>query len=518
MNVKVKVTPRPRRHPALSSWAQSDKSARPDFLAVSPLAWVRPKYQMSVTATTTTTATPGPAIQLDSLSTGPDGKQTPCHPIAGLDAGPDAFSSETASASASTKVRVSETNAASAVHPQEPAEQWNASPRNISRIAATFFCFLVMGANDAAFGLETYYHLSYTIISLIFLSPSIGYISSALLNNYLHHKLGQRGIALISGASHLAAYLIVALHPPYGALVFAFVLAAFGNGIADAAWNAWVGNLADSSELLGFLHAFYGVGGVVSPLVATAMITKAGWPWFSFYYIMIAMAGIETVSVSCAFWSSSGTEYRRLYKTNELEYETRLRDVLSKNPSARISWVAAFFLLCYVGVEVALGGWIVVFMLRVRHGEPFASGMSAVGFWLGITIGRAILGFVTPRLGIKLSTAIYIAAAAGLELIFWQVPQFYVSAVAVALQGFFLGPLFPNAILMASKLLPRQHHVVVIGFAAALGGCGAAVFPFVTGILAQTRGPQVLQPVVLSLLVVLLGIWFCFPRIGKRNA
>lgn len=109
------------------------------------------------------------------------------------------------------------------------------------------------------------------------------------------------------------------------------------------------------------------------------------------------------------------------------------------------------------------------------------------------------------------------AAAMALELIFWLVPQFYVSAVAVALQGFFLGPMFPSAILVASKLLPRQYHVVVIGFAAAFGGCGAAVLPFLTGLLAEAKGPQVLQPIVLSLLAVMLGVWLCFPRIDKKR-
>jgi fucose permease len=115
---------------------------------------------------------------------------------------------------------------------------------------------------------------------------------------------------------------------------------------------------------------------------------------------------METIALGAAFWSSSGAEYRRIYKTNELEKEMGLTEALFRMPSARVSWVAAFYLLCYVGVEVALGGWIVVFMLRVRHGEPFASGMSAVGFWLGITVGRAVLGFVTPRIGVKLSTAV----------------------------------------------------------------------------------------------------------------
>lgn len=104
-----------------------------------------------------------------------------------------------------------------------------------------------------------------------------------------------------------------------------------------------------------------------------------------------------------------------------------------------------------------------------------------------------------------------------LELIFWLVPQFYVSAVAVAFQGFFLGPMFPNIVIVASKLLPKHQHVVVIGFAAAFGGCGAAVLPFVTGILTQASGPQVLQPIILSLLGVLLVIWLCLPRIDKKR-
>jgi hypothetical protein len=68
--------------------------------------------------------------------------------------------------------------------------------------------------------------------------------------------------------------------------------------------------------------------------------------------------------------------------------------------------LCAFFLLGYVGVEVALGGWIVTFMIRVRNGGAFASGMTATGFWLGITVGRILLGFVTPRVGEKLAIAV----------------------------------------------------------------------------------------------------------------
>lgn len=114
-------------------------------------------------------------------------------------------------------------------------------------------------------------------------------------------------------------------------------------------------------------------------------------------------------------------------------------------------------------------------MIRVRHGEPFSSGMTATGFWLGITVGRVILGFVTPKIGERLAVSAYLLVAVGCELVFWLVPQFIVSAVAVSLLGFFIGPIFPSTVIAVTKLLPSEMHVAAIGFSAAIGGGGAAL-------------------------------------------
>ena len=94
-------------------------------------------------------------------------------------------------------------------------------------------------------------------------------------------------------------------------------------------------------------------------------------------------------------------------------------------------------------------------------------------------------------------------------------PSFAVSAAAVALLGFFIGPLFPSAVVVGTKILPERLHVVGIGFAAAVGGGGAAVLPFAVGAIAQARGVASLEPIVLAILVLLLGLWWMFPRIPK---
>ncbi|GAW14199.1 hypothetical protein ANO14919_035960 [Xylariales sp. No.14919] len=404
----------------------------------------------------------------------------------------------------------------------EVKEKWNYPRANIQRVSACFYSFIVMGANDAAYGplipyLQEYYHLSYLVISLVFLSPFVGYTVAALLNSHIHMRLGRRGVAIIAACSHLVSYLIIAVHPPYPVLVLAFALAGFGNGIADAGWNAFIGNMDRANELLGFLHGLYGAGAVISPLIATTMITKAGLPWYAFYYLMIGLAGLEIVVTGTCFWTATAREYRDSVAASSGSTGGGLREVLFKKPGARVAWLCAFFLLGYVGIEVGLGGWIVEFMIQVRHGGAFESGITATGFWLGLTIGRFVLGFVTPRIGEKLAIMIYLVIAVGFELVFWLVPHFIVSAVAIGLQGFFIGPLFPAAIVAMSKLLPHHLHVGAIGFAAAFGGSGAAVLPFAVGAIAQAKGVQVLQPFVLALLAAIFLVWCGLPRMEKKK-
>jgi len=391
-------------------------------------------------------------------------------------------------------------------------QRWNHPRSNISRVLATLWCFTILGANDAAYGalipyLEAYYKVDYLTISLVFLSPVVGYTASALTNNIVHMKFGQRGVAAIMSVSHLIAYIVISLHPPYPALVVVFMLAGYGNGLGDSAWNAWIGDMANANEVLGFLHGMYGLGACISPLIATAMITRAGWQWYEFYYFMIGAAVIEIFVLTGTFWKSTGAAYRaqhaagltahadpldqpsgattptgtgatprkeqaplmqRINPFHEHFFMNQpLRSSLSssrpkpppgplasflrkinpfKNASGataaavnnRVTILSAVFLLFYVGAEVSIGGWIVVFMLRVRHGTNFASGIVATGFWLGVTVGRFVLGFVTARCfpTEKHAVAFYLVCSLALQVLFWLIPSFTVSAVMVGLLGF----------------------------------------------------------------------------------
>ena len=307
----------------------------------------------------------------------------------------------------------------------------------------------------------------------------------------------------------MASYIMMAVHPPYPALVAVMCFAGFGCGTLDAAWNSYIGVMDKSNEILGLLHGMYGLGAVLSPIIATSMVTH-GYQWYEFYYLMIVLAFLAVVFSGTAFWGENADAYRSANGTTGNQ-GGRTRESM-KN---KVTWIIALFLWIYVGAEVSLGGWIVTFMIRVRNGSPFESGMVSAGFWIGLTVGRFTLGWITGRFGEKLMVSIYLLLAIALELIFWLVPKFYVSAVSVALLGYFIGPLFPSAMVVETKLLPRRLHVSAVGFATAVGGSGAAIFPFAVGAIASKAGVQTLQPIILGLLVAQLGLWVLLPRVPK---
>lgn len=342
----------------------------------------------------------------------------------------------------------------------------------------------------------------------------MGYTASALLNNQVHIHYGQRGVAFLGAGTRLISYIVVAVHPPYPVLVLAFILAGFGNGLEDAGWNAMISTMRNANQLLGLLHGFYGLGGTVAPLIATTMIVKGGLQWYYWYYLMIGLSSAELLFAVTAFWSATGTRYQETLTSQhgpDAEKGGRMREALAN----RITWICAFFLLTAVGIEVAIGGWTVTYELRVRRASPFDAGMSVTGYWAGMTVGRVVLGFVTPLIGERLAIFIYVASAIVAHLIFWLVPLFAISATGVAFVGFFLGPFFPAAVSAAAKLLPKRLHVGAIGFAAAFGAAGACVLPFAVGGIAQARGVQVLMPIVLAMLVLDGGIWALLPSLKR---
>lgn len=392
-------------------------------------------------------------------------------------------------------------------------EKWNSSWRTTYKVVATFYGFIVLGMFDSSLGaliprIEKDYDLSYLIVSLAFLAQSGGAVCAAVCSDFTHRLIGRRGSGALGIACQIVCFTIaVSGPPPFPVFAVGYAIGGLGNGLIDASWNAYIGSFQNANELAGILHAFYGAGGIICPTVFTAMM-EAGKNWHICYAVLLGMDVLAWILFTTAFIKDGPTAYKNTVEASRQEGGNANNSSFRVVVKSKLVWLLAFGLFLYVGSEVSLGGWISTFMIQIRDGDPEKMGYVTTGFWTGITVGRVVLGFVTGYLKHEeLMATIYLSSAILFVLLFWLVPSFLLSAISAGVIGFFLGPLFPIVVVVAIRKLPRWLHVGGVGFAAALGGCGAAFMPFINGAISNTYGPRILGPFVFSLLSAMLIIW-----------
>lgn len=416
-------------------------------------------------------------------------------------------------------------------------ESWNNPKSNILKVIAVFYGMGIFGMNDSSLGvlvqsLESHYNISYQTVSYSFLIAFSGYLVAAFICDHLHRYLGRWGVSVLGVAAQLLCYVIAACAPPFPMFVLAYGISGFGNGLLEAAWNSWAGNLKNQNEILGLLHGFYGLGGMICPTVATVMISH-GIRWNLFYLFMIGATAISLLLSLVAFRKDTPQAYMASLAIQH-EQEDRLMDeddddfegggaagvekpshhstssVIIETMKSPLTYLISFSLFCYVGTEVTLGGWITTFMIDVRHGDIHTMGYVATGFWTGITVGRMVLGFVAGKLFAgkeALLVLLYLIASILLQMLFWFVPSIFVSALSAALIGVAIGPLYPSIMIVFLSKFPKHLHVLGVGVVASAGGVGGAVVPFVTGTLATAHGAGVLGPIGLMGFSAMVVSW-----------
>lgn len=404
-------------------------------------------------------------------------------------------------------------------------EGGHGSAGETAKVLATLFSFLVLGAIISTPGvilphLEAHYQLDDVHASLIFLVAPLGYLIGARLNDPIHKRLGQRGIAVIAPVCQvLFTGAAATLHDPrrggFPLFLVGTVVGNVGSGLLDGSWCAWAGGLGGqrTNTIQGLLHGSFSVGAGLGPFLAGTIFTVAKAPWWAWYYFLLGAVVIQGVVLTVTFRSENGTRYREGLDgvRNPLERGAPRATEPKTALKHRVTWICALFFLVYVGTESGISGWIVSFMLRARRASTYLASLSSSGFWIAMAAGRFVLGPVTDRVGTRRAVPVYLTVAILAQVVLAAVDVAGVSVAAVVVVGFFLGPLFPSGVVMLAGLLPKELHVGAVSFAASVGQLGAALFPFALGSLAQWVGIQSFQIFILVMLTVALLVWFLFP-------
>ncbi|OOQ89357.1 putative MFS efflux transporter [Penicillium brasilianum] len=394
------------------------------------------------------------------------------------------------------------------------------------RLLSCCLVYFGNGMNDSAPGalipyIEKHYGIGYAVVSLIFVTNALGFISAAPVTHAIESKLGRSKSYAFAMSLLVGSYVIIICQPPFPVVVACFFLLGFGMALSLALGNVYCANLPNSITALSCSHGSYGLGGTVAPLFATAMVSS-GIRWSLFYTVSLT---ISLINLGFSWWafldfendppaeSLQPTASRPAAHSEPLTRK-RLVKMAIRN---RTTLLGALFIFAYQGAEVSTSGWVVSFLISYRHGDPFRVGYVSAGFWAGITVGRFLLGYPAAKLGHKIAVVIMVAGAVAFQLMTWLIPNVVGEAVSVAILGLLLGPVYPSATAVFTQLLPRNMHITSLSFISALGSSGGAVSPFFTGILAQNVGTMVLHPICIGLYGVMATSWLLLPKNSKRS-
>jgi len=395
------------------------------------------------------------------------------------------------------------------------------SPAQKLQLIVIFGFYLLVGVNSGGFGVilpdfsETY-KLGKGDTGLLFVAITAGYLIAALAGSELTARFGLRNF--LTGGLFLfgAGSLMMGILPPFGLALLARLILGLAGAVLETGGNFFVAFLPRNTALLNYLHAFFGVGALIGPLVATAVLENH-WGWNSLFLIWLGAAGL----LSIGFWltfrgraissGSSAVSAPQLESIALAEPKPKRSPMLLalKHPTI---WLATIFLLVYVGVETTVGSWSYTYLTEGQHHSNALAGGLVSLYWGGLTVGRFGLGWLAEKAGrqgqdrLLLISCIVISIFGG-GLVWLAGEQPLLSGLGLFLIGFSYGPLYPTTLAVLSRIVDSDLVSSAIGLITGLSILGVAVFPWLAGNLMEAGGLATLFPYVtgLGLAMVVLG-------------
>jgi fucose permease len=383
-------------------------------------------------------------------------------------------------------------------------------------LGLSFFAFVLIGANDGAVGvllpsIIAHYGITKATASLLFPLGAVGYLVAALGSGLLLERLGRRAFLMLGTGVFTTGAAVVLAAPSFSLLLPAFLLIGFGLGILDAGLNAYVAGLPRSAGLLNYLHAFYGAGALLGPLIASTILVVSGH-WNVTYLVWVVAAALVLVGFRFAI----GAPERPVSPVaGAVDGAGVVRNPLTLALRLPVVWLAAAFLFVYVGAEVSLGAWSYSLLTQGRHLPALPASWMVSGYWLGLMVGRIAVGRVADRWGVGHLLQWCIAGVFAAVVLVWVAPAGAFAALGLWVAGFCLGPIFPSTIALIDATAPARVQQSAIGLAASLGAMGSAVFPWLAGNLVQRAGLLALLPFVAGLTLALYLLWLALRHVGQ---
>jgi fucose permease len=369
-------------------------------------------------------------------------------------------------------------------------------------VPLAFLAFVSLGLPDGVLGvawpsLRRSFDRPIDQLGLILLSTMAGYLASSFAAGAALERLGV-GRLLVASSLLVAVGAAAWAATPWWAVVVAFsFVSGLGAGAIDAAINAFAAALF-TPRVITWLHACWGLGAMLGPLVMTALIAAGpGWRWG--YALLAAslaaMAGAFRLTLG--LWDSPAGAAGIAPGPG---VAGGLREAL-REPRVRAN-ALLFFL--YTGAETGAGQWAYSLLTESRGMAPAAAGLAAAAYWGSIFVGRLAFGAIAHHVAPPRLLRLGMAGAPVAALVVCLTRSGAGGFAGLFALGLLLAPVFPLLIAETPARVGERHAPHAIGFQISAATLGAGTLPAAAGVLARHSGLESLGPFLLAATVLLL--------------
>lgn len=368
-----------------------------------------------------------------------------------------------------------------------------------------YLAFISLGLPDALLGaawpsMYPQFDVPVSYAGIISMIIALGTVVSSLQSDRLTKKLGTGKVTALSVSMTAMALFGFATSHSFGMLCLWAIPYGLGAGSVDASLNNYVA-LHYESRHMSWLHCMWGVGASAGPYIMGYALT-AGWGWNSGYHIIAVLQIVLTAILLCSLplWKQRPAEVLQDGKVQNVK-ALSIREVLQLAGAREI--LVCFF--CYCALEQTTGLWASSYLTLHKGVSADTAATFASMFYLGITVGRALSGFLTMKLNdvqmIRLGEVIIGIGVLVMLLPFGQ----SLSLAGLILIGLGCAPVYPCVIHSTPAHFGADKSQAIIGIQMACAYVGTCLMPPVFGLIAN-HITVALLPVYLLIILVLMVI------------
>lgn len=372
-------------------------------------------------------------------------------------------------------------------------------------LAIIYLAFISLGLPDALLGaawpsMYPQFDVPVSYAGIVSMIIALGTVVSSLQSDRLTKKLGTGKVTALSVLMTAMALFGFATSHSFGMLCLWAIPYGLGAGSVDASLNNYVA-LHYESRHMSWLHCMWGVGASAGPYIMGYALT-AGWGWNSGYHIIAVLQIVLTAILLCSLplWKQRPAEVLQDGKVQNVKVLS-IREVLQLAGAREI--LVCFF--CYCALEQTTGLWASSYLTLHKGVSADTAASFASMFYLGITVGRALSGFLTMKLNdvqmIRLGEVIIGIGVLVMLLPFGQ----SLSLTGLILIGLGCAPVYPCVIHSTPAHFGADKSQAIIGIQMACAYVGTCLMPPVFGLIAN-HITVALLPVYLLIILVLMVI------------